>query len=192
MTELATFLQIDLQSLFGPLNRKKMDFDKIWEHFNGRETEFLTGTFIYTIKNLDFDSTRFEQKLKSIGYDLRIKTLPRASGRYRGDNNTAAPINHNLNLTIDCMSHIDRFDKVILMTNNGVFGDLCKFLKEKGKKIELWSFSDNYDPSLELYADKLHFIDDTFCMQKPSISVFGANWGLEKFHSLFDSTTSYV
>ena len=28
MNELATLLQIDLQSLFGPFNRKKMDFDK--------------------------------------------------------------------------------------------------------------------------------------------------------------------
>lgn len=190
MRELATFLQIDLQSLFGPLNRKKMDFDKIWDHFNSRETEFLTGNLIYTIKNLDFDSTRFEQKLKSIGFDLKIKTLPRNAGRYRGENLT--PVNHNLTITIDCLSRMDRFDKVILMTNNGVFGDLCKHLKDNGKKIELWSFSDNYDPSLELYADKLHFIDDSFCLQKPSISVFGANWGLEKFQSLLDSTNSYA
>ena len=188
MSELATFLQIDLRSLFGPLNRKKMDFDKVWEHFNSRETEFLTGTVIYLIRNLNFDSTRFEQKLKSLGYELKIKTLPTRNNRFKGESHPAVQVNHNINITIDTLSRMDRFDKCILMTNDGIFSDLCKYLKSKGKQIELWSFSENYDPSLELYADKMHFIDDEFCLQKPNISVFGANWGIEKFNKLFDST----
>jgi hypothetical protein len=180
----ATFLQIDLQSLFGPGRSKKMDFDKVWDYFNSRETEFLTGAIIYSIKSHDFDSSRFETKLRSIGYDLKVKSLPRITKR------RFSPISHIIPLTIDCISRLDRFDKWIFMSNNGEFADLCKFLKGVGKKIELWSFMDDYDPILEPYADRMHFIDSNFCLQKPSISVFGANWGLEKFESLLDSTST--
>ena len=182
----ATFLQIDLQSLFGP-GRKKIDFDKVWEHFNDRETEFLTGAIIYSIKSSDFDSSRFETKLRSIGYDLKVKSLPRISKRHYD-----APtqhVSHVIPIAIDCVSRLDRFDKWILMSNNGEFIDLCKYLKNVGKKIELWSFMDNYDPILEPYVDRMHFIEDNLCLQKPSISVFGANWGLEKFETLLDSTS---
>lgn len=160
-----------------------MDFDKIWDHFNSRETEFLTGAVIYSIKSHDFDSSRFETKLRAIGYDLKIKSLPKITKR-----NTS--ISHSISLTIDCMSRLDRFDKWVLISNNGEFADLCKYLKGIGKKIEVWSFLNDYDPVLESYADRMHFIDNNFCLQKPSISVFGANWGLEKFESLLDSSTT--
>lgn len=185
----ATFLQIDLQSLFGPGRNKKMDFDKIWDHFNSRETEFLTGAIIYSIKSHDFDSSRFETKLRSIGYDLKVKNLPRTNKR-RYYEASVPTVTQVIPLTIDCISRLDRFDKWILISNNGEFSDLCKYLKEIGKKIELWSFRENYDPALEPYADRRHFIEDDFCMQRPSISVFGANWGLEKFESMFDSSST--
>jgi uncharacterized LabA/DUF88 family protein len=186
----ATFLQIDLQSLFGSGRSRKMDFDKVWDHFNSRETEFLTGALIYSIKSHDFDSSRFETKLRSIGFDLKVKSLPRPIKRKYNDYSSTVHVSHVIPLTIDCISRLDRFDKWILFSNNGEFVDLCKHLKGLGKKIELWSFSENYDPILEPYADRMHFIDENFCLQKPSISVFGANWGLEKFDSMFDSTST--
>jgi hypothetical protein len=190
MDQSATFLQIDLQSLFGRGRRKKMDFEKIWDNFNDRESEFLTGAVIYSIKSPDFDYSRFETKLRAVGYDLKVKSLPKQKKFQNYGPSTH--VSHIIPITIDCISKLDRFDKWIFMSNNGEFVDLCKYLKEIGKKIELWSFMDNYDPVLEPYADKMHFIDDVFCMedQPPSISVFGANWGLDKIESIFDSTTS--
>ena len=130
----ATFLQIDLQSLFGSGRSKKMDFDKIWDHFNSRETEFLTGALIYSIKSQDFDSSRFETKLRAIGYDLKVKCLPRPVKRKYNEYASIPHVSHTISLTIDCISRLDRFDKWILMSNNGDFVDLCKYLKEIGKK----------------------------------------------------------
>jgi len=189
MEQIATFLQVDLQSLFGRGRRKKMDFEKIWENFNDRETEFLTEAFIYSIKSPDFNSSNFETKLKAIGYNLQVKSLPDQNKFKNYRSNTR--ISHAIPITCDCISRLDRFDKWIFMSNNGEFVDLCKFLKNAGKKIEIWSFLDNYDPALEPYADKMHFIDNSFCMddQPPNFSVFGANWGLEKMGAIFDSTS---
>ena len=188
---IATFLQIDLQSLFGTFNRnKKLDFEKIHDQFNSRETEFLTGSCIYTIKSPDFDASRFETKLRIIGYDIKVKNFLKPSRSSRGSYytpNQVTAASHVMPITIDCVYRLNRFDKLILITNNTQgFLDLCMFLKDQGKKIELWSFNYNYDPILEPFVER-HFINEDFCLQKPNISVFGANSGPD-FDFDIDST----
>ena len=166
-----TFLQIDLQTLFYEAKNKgqKIDFEKIWDHFNSRETEFLTKSIIYTVKSDDFNNSKFEAKLLSLGYELKSKP-PLKSIR---------DTNHSIGITIDCIERINTFDKWILIANNGNFSDLCKYLKEKDKKTEIWSYKDCFDSSLEMYADKAYFIDNSmFYYKKPQIRVFGFNWGL--------------
>jgi hypothetical protein len=177
-----TFLQIDLQSLFGTNNRnKKLDFEKIREYFNSRETEYLIGSCVYSIKSPDFDSSKFEAKIRAIGFDLKVKNFHRTSHNFK-----SPAVSHVVTMTIDCVRKMDIFDKYILLSNNtNGFYDLCKFLKDNNKKIELWSFQDNYDPILEPIVDR-HFIDDDFCLQKTNISVFGANSGPNSFD--FDSS----
>lgn len=188
---IATFLQIDLQSLFGTFNRnKKLDFEKIHNHFNSRETEFLTGSCIYTIKSPDFDATRFETKLRVIGYDIKVKNLVKPPKPYRGNYHISQPqgasISHVMPITIDCVYRMNRFDKWIIITNNNQsFYDLAAFLKEQGKKIELWSFNYNYDSILESFAER-HFITEDFCLQRSNVSVFGANSGPDVEDSYYD------
>ena len=168
-----TFLQIDLQSLYGPSSRKKLDFERIYVYFNSRETEFLTGACIYSVKSYDFDASKFETKVRTLGYDLKSKNLN--TNRRRGE---TFNISHIVTITIDAIHKLNRFDKLILMTNNtSGFIDLCKFLKDNGKKTELWCFNHNYDPIIEPYVDR-HFISDEFCMTENSnIRVFGAHGG---------------
>jgi NYN domain len=166
---------------------KRLDFEKIWAHFKNRETEYLISSIIYTLRNsdrADLNYDRFETKIKSIGYELKIKTVSKTAKRY--STSQAVPI------VIDCVSRSTVFDKWILMTNNnGEYLDLCKYLKGINKKIEIWSFKDNYDPVLEPYADKLHFIEDDFCMKlEQSMFVFGINWGGEELLSNINVDTT--
>lgn len=199
---ISTFLQIDLQNLYAPKEddrdyrgrekegRKKLDFEKIHEYFNDRETEYLTGACIYSVKSPEFDSSGFETKVKVLGFEMKSKNVSRSIKTIKNSYTSAPKVSYSVQIAIDCVSKMHRFDKLILMSNNtsGLY-DLCKYLKDAGKKIELWCFNYNYDPILEPLVDR-HFIDDDMCMQKPNITVFGANSGPDYFDFELDSTTA--
>jgi len=178
MQQLSTFIQIDLQNLFFEARNQgqKIDFEKIWAYFSDRETEFLTDAIVYMIQSEDFDSSKFEQKLRTTGYSLRIK---KAVKLFKGGRYVYRQTNHDVAIAVDCMDRLNSFNKWILMSGDGDFADLCHYLKQKGKTIEVWSFKECYNSTLEQYVDKLHFIDNSFFYKKPRVTVFG-------FHSNTD------
>jgi uncharacterized LabA/DUF88 family protein len=203
----STFLQIDLQNLYSANHKQKIDLEKMWKHFNERETEMLMGAIVYTVRSPEFDSASFETKLKMIGYDIRTKSFMRVKkslGKivkeiardfsYKGffdqdrldEIRELATTNLDVILTMECLIRKDLFDKWILVSNNGAFSDVCRYLREIGKKVEVWCFKDSYDASLELYVDKLRFIDEDFCLKRQAINIFGIYAppeGLEEFDS---------
>lgn len=170
-----TLLQIDFQNLFFEAKNidEKIDFEKILNFFNDRESEMLMGAIVYMTKVKDFDNEGLEKKLKSIGYDIRVKEAQKVEkdGRvfYR-------KVNHDILMTLECMDKLDMFEKWIFMSGDGDFLELCKYLKNKGKKVELWSFQNSYNRILDPYADKIYFIDKKFFYKKPKIKVFGPTW----------------
>jgi uncharacterized LabA/DUF88 family protein len=172
MSDQATFLQIDLQTLFYEARNlgQKIDFEKIWNYFHTRETENLIGANIYLVRSEELDSQKFEAKLQSIGYKICAKTAVLKEGVpvYRG-------VRHDINITIDCFDKMDLFNKWILMSTNDSFADLCKYLRFKNKKIEIWNFRNSYSSKFEAYADKMSVIGDDFFYKKPKVTVFGFN-----------------
>ena len=99
---MATLLQIDLQYLFNASRNEnqRVDFEKVWQHFNDRESEILIDAIVYMIQNPDFDMRKFETKIRQIGYKTKIKTTSKArSFRY---------VNQDVNISIDCIK--PRFD----------------------------------------------------------------------------------
>jgi len=168
----ATYLQIDLQNLFFEARNKgqKIDFEKVWHFFNDRETEILTAASIYMIRAEDFDGRKFEAKLETLGYDIRVKNVTK---HVKKEKIVYQNSNHDVNITIDCLDRINTFNKWILMSGDGDFADLCKYLKQRKKKVEIWSFQECYNTALEMYADRVHFIDEQFFYKKPKIAVFG-------------------
>lgn len=168
----ATLLQIDLQNLFyAAKNRgQKIDLEKIWDHFKKRESEFLTDAIVYMIRSQDFNSSRFEAKLKYIGYNLCIKESERV---FRDRRTVYKQTNHDVNITIDCIDRLNMFQKWILMSGDGDFADLAAYLKKRGKKVEVWSFEENHNATIEPYADKMRFLDDEFFLKEQNIDVFG-------------------
>jgi uncharacterized LabA/DUF88 family protein len=171
-----TFLQIDLQNLFFEARKKdeKIDFEKILEIFNSRETEYLTEPIVYLIRSQDFDSEKFETKLSSWGYKIQAKNAYRfiKDGRpyYK-------QTNLDVEIAVDCLKKIDTFDKWILMSGDGDFAYLCKHVQQLGKKVEIWSFKECYNQILE--PDKINFITEELFYKKPQVKVFGFKWGPE-------------
>jgi len=174
MFQTPTLMQIDLQNLFfAAKNRgKKVDFEKIWHHFHERESEFLTDAIVYMVNSPTFNSKKFENKLKNIGYNIRIKKAERI---HNSDKIIYKQTDHDVNITIECLDRIQQFDKWILMSGDGDFVDLCSYLKKKEKTIEIWSFQENFNSSLDPYIDRTHFIEDEFFYSPPNIHVFGFN-----------------
>jgi uncharacterized LabA/DUF88 family protein len=173
----ATLLLIDLQNLFYTAKDKeiRIDFEKVWDYFHQRDTEFLTDAIVYMIRGQDFDSSKFEVKLKAIGYSLKIKTPLRL---FKNNRPVYKQSNHDVNITVDCMDRINTFDKLILMSGDGDFTDLCSYLKKRGKKIEVWSFKENYNVDLDRYADRVHLIDNELAIKgNEGVSVFGFHYG---------------
>ena len=174
----ATYLQIDLQNLFFEARNQgqKIDFDKVWHFFSDRETEILTAASIYLIRADNFDGRKFEAKLEILGYDIKIKNVTKFTKwnpTTKKNKTTYQNSNHDVNITVDCLDRMDTFNKWILMSGDGDFADLCKYLKQKKKKVEIWSFKECYNTALEMYADRVHFIDDRFFYKKPKVAVFG-------------------
>ena len=205
MIETTTLLQIDHEyvSRFTESIGKRLDYEKIWNHFANREAEFLTDAILYMIRYEGLTSEALEAKLKHIGYTLRTKNASVVKRRshpdserqhavsagfqrsYRGGNFNPQQakirythVSHDVGITVDCIDRIGTFNKWILISGDGDFIELCRYLKKKGKKIEIWCFKQRYNLQLEMYADKIYFIDKAFHLSKHSaVEVFGFNGG---------------
>jgi uncharacterized LabA/DUF88 family protein len=193
MRPLTTFLQINLQHLFFEAKDRgeKIDFEKVWKYFNSRENEYLIRASIYILRGDDFDSSKFESKLISIGYTIKAKKNDKILIRWRKPpyykrhpnkpvipyQNIYRDAGNEVEITVDCIDAINNFDKLILMSGEGDFTSLCQYLKKKNKQIELWCFEGGYNSIIESYVDKIHTIDETFFYKKPIIKVFGPSWG---------------
>jgi len=179
MTAMSTLLQIDLQNLFFEAKNRgqKIDLEKIMEYFNSRETEYLLEAIVYMVRNEDFNSGKFEAKLINVGYKLRTRDALKV---FKDDKIFYRNTNHDVTIAVDCMAKIDLFDKWILMSGDGDFVDLCKFIKKRKKKVEVWSFKECYNMALEPYIDRKHFINDKFFYKKPKVRVFGPSSNLRK------------
>jgi NYN domain len=90
-----------------------------------------------------------------------------------------SPHFHDIEITLDCMDRIDTFNKWIIISGNGDFLDLCKYLRHRGKKIEIWNFKECTNSMIETYADRINPIDDTFSYKRPVVSIFGFTHGPE-------------
>lgn len=174
-----TFLQIDFQNLFFEARNKgeRIDFEKVLNYFQNRETEFLIDAMVYMIREKDFNNEKFEIKLQKIGFNLKVKDVSKVT---RGDRTFYRHISHDILLTLDCIEKLDMFEKWIFMSGDGDFVELCKYLRKKGKKVEIWSFENSYSRILEPYADRIYFINEKFFYKKPKIKIFGPSWAPDR------------
>lgn len=161
----STFLQIDLQSLFIAAGKNRIDFEKVWDYFNDRDSEHVIDSVIYNSLNPKFNSSKFELKMKNLGYKMKSKEIPNLD-RWSPDISVL--------ITMDCLMKKDSFDKWILMSNNGSFSEICKYLKAIGKKVEVWEFRNMFDSKLKDFSDNLYYVEDEFCFEK-NVHKFGFN-----------------
>jgi uncharacterized LabA/DUF88 family protein len=161
-----TYIQLDVQNLFFSAKdiNKRIDFKRIKDFLFEQEEDIL-NMVAYIIRSPDANSDRFESLLKSLGYMLNIKqarigTDSEGKRIYKGTDQDIA-------ICIDCMRNIDKFDKWVLMSGDGDFIDLCRYLKEKGKYVEVWSLpGQSFNKKFCDYVDLIRFLDGKFFYNK--------------------------
>lgn len=158
-----TFIQIDLQNLFFSAKdiNKRIDFLKIRDNFYKNKKDTIVGLYAYIIRTPDADHQKFEDLLTSLQYKLVIKqaSISYSKGGIRLYKNT----DQDMAICIDCMKNIDNFDKWVLMSGDGDFIDLCKYLKTKNKIVEVWSMPGvSFNKNFCDYVDQITFLNKNF------------------------------
>jgi uncharacterized LabA/DUF88 family protein len=160
------FIQLDVQNLFFAAKdiNKLIDFKKIKSTFENSGDEIFSIK-AYTVKTPEIKSGKFENLLKMLNYDLNSKsasiTYDKDGGRHF--HNT----DQDMAICVDCMDNIDNFDKWVLMSGDGDFIDLIKHLKDKGKKVEVWTLpGKSFNKRICDYVDAVNFLSDDFFYDK--------------------------
>jgi uncharacterized LabA/DUF88 family protein len=65
------------------------------------------------------------------------------------------------------MVNLEKFDKWVLMSGDGDFIELCKYLKTHNKFIEIWSIpGSGFNKKFCDYADQITFMNDQFFFEE--------------------------
>jgi len=160
------YIQLDVQNLFFAAKdiNQLIDFKKIKEYFEKSEDE-IVAIKAYTVRTPEINTDKFENLLKMLKYELNIK---KASITYDKDGTRHFhDTDQDMAICVDCMENIDNFDKWVLMSGDGDFIDLIKHLKEKGKKVEVWTMpGKSFNKRICDHVDSVKFLSDEYFYDK--------------------------
>jgi uncharacterized LabA/DUF88 family protein len=149
---------VDAQNLYYAAKEEfkgKLDYKALLDKIvkgSGKEERFLAGAYAYLVENPDKDQTKFKNLLESLGFQVKFRELlERTDGSKKG--------NWDLGLTIDILQTISRFDVVIIVSGDGDFVDLIKYLKRHHDevKVEVAAFPSRQRTSQRLIREADYF-----------------------------------
>jgi len=110
----------------------------------------LVRAIAYVITTKSKEEKNFLEALEKIGIETREKELLEyPDGIKKG--------NWDVGITVDAIKIAPYVDVIILGSGDGDFADLCEYLKNHGKKVEVVSFSSTTSSKLKQVAD--YFLD---------------------------------
>ncbi|CAA0122428.1 Uncharacterised protein [BD1-7 clade bacterium] len=131
MEKVALF--VDVQNVYyttRQIYKQNFDYNKFWqEATGGRE---VVKAVAYAIDRGDKKQQQFQNILRAIGFDVRLKPyIQRSDGSAKGD--------WDVGITIDAMDYSDLADVVVLVSGDGDFDLLADKLRiDRGKRVEVY------------------------------------------------------
>lgn len=131
MKKVAIF--VDVQNVYYTTRQifnKNFDYNRFWsEATKGR---VVVKAFAYAIDRGDKKQREFQNILRAIGFDVKLKPfIQRSDGSAKGD--------WDVGITIDVMENAEFADVVILVSGDGDFDLLAnKIRQERGKRVEVY------------------------------------------------------
>lgn len=149
---------VDVQNMYyGAKKFRKSRLDFVALLKKAMRGRVLKRALAYVIENPELEQDKFFEKLVLSGYELRIKSLKqRLDGTTKGD--------WDMGLAIDAISIAQKVDVVVIVSGDGDFTDLCRYLQSKGVMVEVLSFEENTSQDLMDVTDVYTNIDKTYML----------------------------
>ncbi|MCM0148598.1 NYN domain-containing protein [Photobacterium galatheae] len=157
MEKVAIF--VDVQNVYYTSRQRyqrNFDYNTFWATVTqGRE---VVTAFAYAIDRGDRKQQEFQNILRAIGFDVKLKPfIQRSDGSAKGD--------WDVGITIDALEYSVDADVVVLVSGDGDFDLLLNKLRvDKGKQVELYGVPDLTAASLINEASIFCPIDDALLL----------------------------
>jgi uncharacterized LabA/DUF88 family protein len=124
---------VDVQNIYYTTKqafKKSFDYRKFWRHLEAQG--HINCAKAYAIDRGDAKQLQFQDTLRKIGFDVQLKPfIQRSDGSAKGD--------WDVGITIDVMRIAPTVDKVILLSGDGDFDLLMRYVMEsQGIKTEAY------------------------------------------------------
>ena len=134
MKKVAIF--VDVQNVYytsRQVFKRNFDYNTFWAQAT-KDREVISA-FAYAIDRGDQKQHEFQNILRAIGFDVKLKPfIQRSDGSAKGD--------WDVGITIDAMEYSQEADVVVLVSGDGDFDLLVnKLCIDKGKRVEVYSVS---------------------------------------------------
>lgn len=115
MTEIKIAIFVDVQNIYYTCRQaygRQFNYRKLWQHIN-HEGDIVSAT-AYAIHRGDDGQLKFQDALKHIGFDVKLKPfIQRSDGSAKGD--------WDVGIAIDVMEAASEVDRIILLSGDGDF-----------------------------------------------------------------------
>jgi uncharacterized LabA/DUF88 family protein len=150
---------VDVQNIYYTTRdafSKQFNYRLLWQELLA-QGDIVTAK-AYAIQRSDDQQHKFQQALKYIGFDVKLKPfIQRKDGTAKGD--------WDVGITIDIMETAPKVDTIILLSGDGDFDLLLKKVREKfGVKTEVYSVEALTAKSLIDAADIHHKIEQSLLL----------------------------
>lgn len=154
MTRVAVFA--DVQNIYYTTRhvfRRQFDYGKLWSRLQAKGE--IVAAFAYAVDRGDEQQQRFQQALRDIGFEVKLKPLiQRSDGSMKGD--------WDVGIAIDVLETAPGVDTVVLLSGDGDFAILMQHVRQKyGVKADVYGVPDLTANALIESASTWHAIDRT-------------------------------
>src|SRR3989344_3075564 len=168
------YVFIDASNLWAAqkVKGKMFDFQKLKVFLNDKYATQDIKIFYYTAYpadgtrdyNLDGRHKFYTYLKKRLGFIVRKKELKRIVIHTNGGDSFEEKGNMGVEMTIDALHHMDKYDIAVLFSGDSDFLALVNYLKRGGKKVYTYSSKNNVSEELRTggdgYTDVLNIADD--------------------------------
>lgn len=140
---------VDVQNMYysaRALYEQHVDFGEILKEAVGDRQ--LVRAFAYVIEADNDEESTFFEALENRGFELRSKKLLNFyGGNSKGD--------WDIGIAMDVVRLLPKLDAIVLVSGDGDFADLLRFVKSRGVRADVMAFGSSASSALREEADAL-------------------------------------